>query len=88
MEQIVSALSGQLGQPVTDATGLKGKYDFTLTFSLDTPAMPAPQEGAPESDAPPIRTAVQEQLGLKLEAKKGAVDVFVIDHAEKTPTEN
>jgi uncharacterized protein (TIGR03435 family) len=88
MEQIASTLSGQLGQPVTDATGLKGKYDVTLTFSMDTPAMPAPQEGAPESDAPPIRTAVQEQLGLKLDAKKGAVDVFVIDHAEKMPTEN
>ena len=39
-------------------------------------------------DAPPILTAVQEQLGLKLEKKKGPVDILVIDHIEKTPTEN
>ena len=93
MEQIVPMLSNQLGRPVTDATGLKGNYDFTLTFVADTPDRPAPTPDgavpiAPEIDAPPLLTAVQEQLGLKLEAKKGEVDVFVIDHAAKVPTEN
>jgi uncharacterized protein (TIGR03435 family) len=99
MERIVSTLSGQLGRPVTDATGLKGKYDFTLTFAGDAAgaggganmsaaAPDGSMPSAPETDAPPILAAVQEQLGLKLEPKKGAVDVFVIDHVEKTPTEN
>jgi uncharacterized protein (TIGR03435 family) len=93
MERVVSTLSSQLGQPVTDSTGLKGTYDFTLTFAADTAALSTSTPdgaapGATEIDAPPILVAVQEQLGLKLEAKKGPVDVLVIDHAEKMPTEN
>jgi uncharacterized protein (TIGR03435 family) len=99
MEQLVSTLSSQLSRPVTDATGLKGKYDFTLTFAADTAgtsgganmsaaAPDGSMPGAPEVDAPPILAAVQEQLGLKLEPKRGSSDVFVIDHVEKTPTEN
>lgn len=96
-ERIASILSGQLGRPVTDATGLKGKYDFNLTFAADAPgggasvsasSQDGPAPAAPETDAAPIFAAIQEQLGLKLEQKKGAIDVFVIDHVEKTPTEN
>ena len=99
VEQIVGILSNQLGRPVTDATGLKGKYDFTLTFTGDVPggrgpSMSVSMDGGPapapppESDAPTIFAAVQQQLGLKLEAKKGDVDIFVIEHVEKNPTEN
>jgi len=104
VEQLVGALTGQVGRPVTDATGLTGKYDFTLTWGPDgmgaiggrgaSAAMPAPAEGgavamAPDSDpAPTIFAAIQEQLGLRLEQKKGTVDMFIIDHVEKTPTEN
>jgi uncharacterized protein (TIGR03435 family) len=83
------------GLPVIDATGLKGKYDFTLTFSSDSmgeSGVPASSEGGgtlPAGDAGlTVFRAVEEQLGLKLEPRKIAVDLFVIDHAEKTPVEN
>lgn len=65
---------------VADATGLTAKYDFTLTFS---------REGTPDADAfADIFSAMQSQLGLKLEQKKTPVPLIVIDHMEKVPTEN
>ena len=111
MPDFAQQLQPQVGRPVTDATGLKGKYDIELTFSggaglvglrmlggVPPPPPGAPvqvQDGAekgapstPEDNGPTIFTAIQEQLGLKLEAKKGPVDILVIDHVEKTPTEN
>jgi uncharacterized protein (TIGR03435 family) len=83
LEQFAATLSEQVRRPVTDATGLKAKYDFTLNYiivSLDTPAS--------EESGPSIFRAVQEQLGLKLESKKSMVDILIVDHIEKLPTEN
>jgi uncharacterized protein (TIGR03435 family) len=80
---------------VTDDTGLKAKYDFTLTYSR--PRFDAPPGQAPEwvtnppelsETLPDLFGAVQSQLGLKLEPKKAPSDVIVIDHIEKKPTEN
>jgi uncharacterized protein (TIGR03435 family) len=100
MHDLADRLSQQLSRPVTDATGLTAKYDFTLTFlpegMMNTGKMLGPPPGAEgrgpsdaEVEAPPdIFTAMQSQLGLKLEPKKGPVDLIVVDHAEKTPTEN
>jgi len=105
MEDLASRLTNILSRPVTDATALKAKYDFTLTFSLNGltmqgpmgPMPPPPPGGGPnpsavsvpDGEAPPdLFAAVQAQLGLKLEAKKGSVEMIVIDHIEKTPTEN
>ena len=68
-------------KPVVDQTGLSGRYDFTLLWTPD--AMRATEPDA----APPLFTAVQEQLGLKLEATRTPTDVFVIDAATK-PTQN
>jgi hypothetical protein len=91
-------LSGQVGRPVIDATGLTGWYGLTLSFAVDTrmdgglgsPSSsgiePTPLPAAPYG--PTIFKAVQDQLGLKLEAKKGLIDVLVIDHMDKVPTEN
>ena len=82
METITSQLSGLLQSPVTDHTGLTGKYDLDVLYLPDNRKL--------EADAPPAPSlvdAVQESLGLKLEKVKGAVDVLVIDHLEK-PSEN
>jgi uncharacterized protein (TIGR03435 family) len=68
---------------VVDKTGLAGQYDLTLYYSpmSNTPS-------SPDNNAPSIEQALEEQLGLKLVPSKAPIDVFVIDHAEKTPTEN
>jgi uncharacterized protein (TIGR03435 family) len=71
--------------PVTDITGLTGKFDFTLTWAMDRGG-PSPASDA--DSGPTIFNALQTQLGLKLEQKKGPVDRLVIDHAERVPTGN
>ena len=74
LEMLVSNLSRELGRPVIDRTGLTGHYDFKLHWT-------------PGSNGPSLFTAVQEQLGLRLESQKGPVDILIIDRAEK-PSEN
>jgi uncharacterized protein (TIGR03435 family) len=85
---LVNQLSGQLGRSVIDKTGLTGKYDFTLKWTPDPGALGGPPDGpdaTPPSDlsGPSIFTAVQEQLGLRLQSARGSVEVLVIDGAEK-----
>lgn len=76
------------GRAVVDQTNLAGTYDFTLDWSPEelTTASPG-SDGAtspgPDSDAPPLFTAIQQQLGLKLVPSKGPAQVLVIDHIEK-----
>jgi bla regulator protein blaR1 len=95
---LVQTLSRQLGGTILDETGLTGKYDFTLQWAPDerTGPMSAATQGggsrpedAPPADSsgPSIFTAIQEQLGLKLEPRKVPVEILVIDHAEP-PSEN
>jgi uncharacterized protein (TIGR03435 family) len=87
-------LSSQAGRQVIDKTGLTGLYDFELRFAPSQPmqlppgALP-PGVTLPEADptAPSIFTAVQEQLGLKLESSKAPLESIVVDHVEK-PTAN
>jgi uncharacterized protein (TIGR03435 family) len=74
------------GRPVVDKTGLTGMYDFRLEFALELQGR-APEANADPASAPNVFTAIQQQLGLKLEPAKGSVDILVIDHAER-PTEN
>jgi uncharacterized protein (TIGR03435 family) len=76
-------VEGQLHKPVTDATGLDGKYDFDIWWTADY--MDAEPLVAP--DSPTIYSAIRS-LGLKLEPHKGQVDVLAVDHVEKMPTEN
>ena len=89
----VVVLSNQLGRPVIDKTDLKGLYDFKLQWTPELgqgPLLPgAPEAPPPPADAsgPSIFTAVQEQLGLRLESAKDPVEVLVIDSVQK-PTEN
>ncbi len=79
---LARTLAESLGRVVMDHTGLTGRYDLTLRWTPDDAASTAP------ADAPPnIFTAIQEQLGLKLESTKGPVPVLVIDHVAM-PSEN
>jgi uncharacterized protein (TIGR03435 family) len=91
METFARILSGLAGRAVEDHTGLSGEFDMALEYTPDI-AGPGPQgsiDGTPpnSSDAPSIFTALQEQLGLKLESRTGPVDVLVIDHIEQ-PSKN
>jgi uncharacterized protein (TIGR03435 family) len=79
MAEFAYQLSRELKLPVFDKTGIEGAFDFTLQY-------------APERDTsatgPSLFTAIQETLGLKLESAKGPVEVLIVDHIEKAPTEN
>jgi uncharacterized protein (TIGR03435 family) len=92
LADIARMSQGRVGQPVVDKTGLAGTYDFNIDFSNGAPSSAAdpgsnlPLSGA-RDEAPPFLVAI-ESLGLKLESKKLPFDVVVIDHIEKTPTEN
>lgn len=82
--KFAEVIAGPLQRPVIDATGLKGKYDFILSW------VPEQRGGAiPDGDSgPTLERAIQAQLGLRLESKKSMVDVLVVDRAEKVPTGN
>jgi uncharacterized protein (TIGR03435 family) len=68
----------QLGLPVLDQTGLKGDYDFTLLWVAD------PSFGPNDLT---LSTALEQQLGLKLEPQANSVDLLIIDHAERAPAQ-
>jgi bla regulator protein blaR1 len=84
---LANQLSGVLGRPVIDQTGSENQYDFKLEYTpevlVEHPAEPTP----PPADTPDIFTALTEQLGLRLEPRKGPVPVYVIEKIEK-PAEN
>lgn len=85
MGEFVSLLQRAiLDRPVVDKTGLSGKYDFDLEWAPDESQFGG-EVGASSADAPsaPFFTAIQQQLGLKLEAKRGPVEALVVDSAER-----
>jgi uncharacterized protein (TIGR03435 family) len=79
-------LSQFLDRPVIDATGLTGVFDLTLEWTPDPP--PSLGETPAAAAGPSIFTAIQEQLGLRMEVRKGPVQVLIVDHAERVPTDN
>ncbi|MFY9728856.1 MAG: M56 and DUF3738 domain-containing protein [Bryobacteraceae bacterium] len=94
MPDFIRVLGMVLGRPVVDRTGFTGTFDLRLDFTPDEAVAGLPRSagaGNPESPPaaadptgpPPIFTAIQEQLGLKLESAKGPVEVLVIDHVER-----
>jgi uncharacterized protein (TIGR03435 family) len=85
MTEFIRVLSMVLGRSVIDRTGFTELFDVRLDFVPDeiTEAMPAPPPNAGDSNFPSILTALQEQLGLRLESTKGPVEVIVIDHVER-----
>jgi uncharacterized protein (TIGR03435 family) len=82
MSSLADRLSGppfKLNQPVKDVTGIKGIYDFVLSWAPDDSVVDGHDS---------IFTALQDQLGLKLEARKIVSQILVVDYVEKVPTEN
>jgi uncharacterized protein (TIGR03435 family) len=98
LDDLARGLGGDLDRIVINKAGIEGKYDFELEFTPDettagmnslrgpggVPAIPLP---ADPTGGLSVFTAIQQQLGLKLESAKGPREFFVIDHVEK-PTEN
>jgi uncharacterized protein (TIGR03435 family) len=94
--QVVDMLSRLTNRIVVDKTSLTGKYDINLQYTPEQGQFQAPPGGAPpgmpplppvDPNGPSLFTALQEQLGLKLESQKGPVEMIVIDHIER-PSEN
>ncbi len=92
VSELASMLAQQLGRPVVDKTGLEGFFDFKLEWTPDEtmrgiglPGENAGHEGGQPADSsgPTIFSALQEQLGLRLESQKGPVEIIVIDHIDK-----
>jgi uncharacterized protein (TIGR03435 family) len=84
LSQLANTLSNLVGRPVVDETGLTGNFDVTLTW---TPEQPVGDVAAVPADGPSIFSAIREQLGLKLVARKSSAEVLVVDSAEH-PVEN
>jgi uncharacterized protein (TIGR03435 family) len=84
MSELAAEVGRGFDRPVVDATGLKGRYDIRI----DVAAVAAVNQADRMDAASAMMTALQEQMGLKLEGRKDWVDVLVIDHAGKMPTEN
>jgi uncharacterized protein (TIGR03435 family) len=90
-DELQHVAGGYIYNTVVDGTGLKGSYDFTLSFSSADKILPTTTDAANSSEpngALSVFDAVNRQLGLKLEKSKRPYPVLVIDHIEQTPTEN
>jgi len=95
ISQLADMLSWLMGHQVMDKTGLTGKYDFTLEWRPDENEGPSTLNSSgvasngqvslapPDANGPSLFTAVQDQIGLKLESKKSPVEIIVIDHVER-----
>jgi uncharacterized protein (TIGR03435 family) len=92
MAQLATFLAGPraaLGRPVVDKTGLNGVFSFTLDWTPDSLGGETGGMSQKEAkQAPALLTAVQEQLGLRLEVQKAPVEILIVDRAEKVPTAN
>ena len=87
IESLARQVGGTVHRIVEDRTGLKGKYDIALKWTPDDMRSAASADNGAADTGPTIYTALQEQLGLKLESIKGPVDTVVVDHVEM-PSEN
>jgi uncharacterized protein (TIGR03435 family) len=95
--QFAKSLARQVGKPVTDATGLKGRYNISLYWAEDSanagPGATNAEAEAPDIEAtsalgPNIFRALKQQLGLRLDAKKGPASILVVDSVTRVPTGN
>ena len=87
MAEIATVISRVLQTPVVDETHLKGRYDAVFDMTKYAQDM-HPAEGVPVDMAAVMATALREEIGLRIELQKTAVDIVVVDHAEKMPQAN
>jgi len=85
LSQLAASMARLVNRPVIDNTGLTARYSVFLSFA---PLPPPTGERIPEFSPPDLFKAVQEQLGLRLQAGEGDVEVVVVDHIEQMPIEN
>jgi uncharacterized protein (TIGR03435 family) len=83
MQELADFVAEQLGETVVDKTGIDGVYHFGLRWSRDDL-----NASGGDSGAPTLFTALQETLGLRLQPEKVPVEIIVVDHVERVPTEN
>ena len=86
--QLITFLSREIRLPIVDQTGLTGRYDYFLDINAYVTPEMRNQAGPPLEAPSIIASALQEQLGLKVDAKKMPMEVLIVDKMEKTPTEN
>jgi uncharacterized protein (TIGR03435 family) len=79
VKTLATLLAGQMDRPVLDSTGIEGTFDVSLEWTADS-------DGA--AGGASVFSALTEQLGLRLESQSGPVEIILVDHAEKVPTEN
>ncbi|HUA59216.1 MAG TPA: TIGR03435 family protein [Verrucomicrobiae bacterium] len=87
MDQLAAYVAAEMDQVVIDKTGLSGVYDFELHWTRDDQT-PASTDGSAANPLPTLPIALEEVLGVRLQAQKVPVGVIVVDHLERTPTEN
>jgi uncharacterized protein (TIGR03435 family) len=80
MARLAEFLSRNMDRPVVDLTEMKGVFDLTLDWT--------PEKAGDDADGPTLLTALQQQLGLKLQPHKAPIEMIVVDHAERIPVEN
>jgi uncharacterized protein (TIGR03435 family) len=90
MAELADTLTNVLGLPVFNQTDLNAMYDLELGWTPDVPPQPptGTDTGAAVQRELSLFTALQEQLGLRLESQKVPAKVVVVDHIERAPTEN
>jgi uncharacterized protein (TIGR03435 family) len=87
MEVFAAFLSGQMDLPAINMTGLAGSYDLKLDWVAESQNQANGEPSEPAAGQT-IQDAIQDQLGLKIERRKAPVEILIVDHAEKVPTEN
>jgi uncharacterized protein (TIGR03435 family) len=88
--ELASALARMLGHLVADETGLTAMYEVKMEWTPDqaSPVTNADEQSTAPEPGPSLLTAVNDQLGLRLQTRKVSADLVVVDHVEKTPAEN
>jgi uncharacterized protein (TIGR03435 family) len=87
IDSLASALTRVMGRVVLNRTGLTGTFDLDLEWTDLAQLLRSDLAAAPPADGPSLLTALQEQLGLRLDSRKGPVDVLIVKHAER-PTQD